>query len=261
MRTCLVADGRRHATRGALPAVVAMACLFADAAIAADSAAARGGLVPAPVPRKTREELVREWDLNHDGTIDQGEAEVAASKMRRERAALRLNSGLDPVTGRPRGEPVEEPPPDDVDSTIEPDVPEDEPATDRDERPALPGTRVPRPQLPGRKSPEANPPSSTRAGTAGSRAAADLKRQPVTGGVRAGGLPARAGYGAGVPAAPLNAGKPITPRTRATMPPANQARGGLVPTPPTGNAAAPAAAPAPRPAPPPRGPGEMFDPY
>lgn len=260
MRTRLAVDRHRRAAQGTLPAVAILTCLFVGSAGAADSAASRGGLLPTPVPRKTREELVREWDLNHDGTIDQGEAEVAASKMRRERAALRLNSGLDPVTGRPRGEPVEEPPPDDVDTTIEPDVPEDEPDTDRDERPALPGTRVPRPQLPGRSSTGAKPPSGTRAATAGSRAAADLKRQPVTGGIRAGGLPARAGYGAGVPAAPLNAGQPITPRTRATLPPANQqVRGGLVPTPPAAPPNAPAVT-APRPAPP-RGPGEMFDPY
>ncbi|MGB8853275.1 MAG: hypothetical protein WCC69_06905, partial [Pirellulales bacterium] len=73
------------------------------------SAGAAAQTTPVPVvPRKTRAELIREWDINSDGTIDIGEAEVAASRMRLERAAMRLNSGFDPVTGRPRGEPEPE---------------------------------------------------------------------------------------------------------------------------------------------------------
>ena len=254
MRTRLAADCHRRPGHGRLPAVAAMAVLFAGGAVVAEAAEPRrGGLVPAP--RKTREELVREWDLNHDGAIDPGEAELAASRMRRERAALRLNSGIDPVTGLPRGEPVEPLLPDDADAATEPEIPEEEPVTDRDERPALPGTRVPRPTPPGHKAAATTPPPTGKPATAaGSRAAADLKRQPLTGGVRAGGLPARAGYGAGVPATPLNAGQPIVPRTRGTAPPTNQARGGLVPTPP----AAPSAS---RPPLAPRGPREMYDPY
>jgi len=50
----------------------------------------------------SREELVRKWDLNSDGSIDEGEAEVARSRMRRDRAELQLKSGIDPLTGKPR---------------------------------------------------------------------------------------------------------------------------------------------------------------
>lgn len=217
--------------------------------LAAD-APSRGGLVPAP--RKTREELVREWDLNSDGTIDKGEVEVASSRMRRERAELRLNSGIDPVTGLPRGEEGLLVDPGDADLAVEPATPEDEAGEepDRDERPALPGTRVPRITVPkpGR-TPIAAQASGAVQGSAaksggmaqsggarqaaadGTRAAADLKRQPLTGGVKAGGLPARAGYGAGVPATPLNAGLPVVPKPRPATGPMTPARGGLVPAP------------------------------
>ena len=187
-----------------------------------------GGLVP--TPRKTREELVREWDLNSDGTVDKGEAEVAASRMRRERAELRLNSGIDPLTGLPRGE--KPPQPAEPVKTKDPleDTPADDAATPApaDER-RLPGTRVPRASPAGGK-PAAEPADPADRAIGGTRAAADRTRQPVTGGVRAGGLPARAGYGAGVPAAPLNAGLPIPPRTRDTLRQPQEPRGGLLPT-------------------------------
>lgn len=212
---------------------------------AADAQTPRaGGIVP--TPRKTREELVRGWDLNSDGRIDKGEAEVAASRMRRERAEMRLNSGLDPITGLPRGEsppePIEEAPREEVDEQ-EPVV--EEPADER----RLPGTRVPRSTPPGSPADEEPAAPAARA-TGGARAAADRTRQPVTGGVRAGGLPARAGYGAGVPAAPLNAGLPITPRTRPAPQQSQQSRGGLLPT------ARPAT-------PPPQPPAsrDLYDPY
>lgn len=230
--------------RSLLRVAVAVALVGAGVGRAADPPAIGGGLVP--TPRKTREERVREWDLNSDGKIDQGEAEVASSRMRRERAELRLNSGIDPVTGLPRGESLIFTDPGDADLAVEPVVPEDEPADEPepDERPALPRTRVPRSTLPDPGGAAAKPK------TGGSRAAADLKRQPMTGGVKAGGLPARAGYGTGVPAAPLNAGLPIPPKSRAAAVPPAAARGGLVPTPR-------AAAPAPRPA---RS-RDMYDPY
>ena len=92
---------RARVERGIAAALVA--AVVGAASCCADEGVTRGG-VPVSGPRKTREELVREWDLNADGRIDPGEAEVAASKMRRERAELRLNSGIDPITGRPRGE-------------------------------------------------------------------------------------------------------------------------------------------------------------
>lgn len=229
--------------------IAAVALVAGCAAFAQDTAPRGGGLVP--TPRKTREELVREWDLNSDGKIDQGEAEVASSRMRRERAELRLNSGIDPVTGLPRGEPAPAAPAADDDAPADPQPEPTEPAgKDRDDAPRLPGTRVPRPTVPGTdRSGSGAKASGQPAPTTGTRATADLKRQPVTGGVRAGGLPARAGYGAGVPAAPLNAGLPIVPRQR---PGAAAARGGLVPTP---RPASPA--PASRPT----GARDLYDPY
>lgn len=56
----------------------------------------------AQVPTASREELMRQWDINRDGKVDTGEAEIARSRMRRARNDAMLNSGTDPVTGRPR---------------------------------------------------------------------------------------------------------------------------------------------------------------
>lgn len=219
---------------GAVAAALVCAAVACDAAAFAQGTAARGGLAPAP--RKTREELVRAWDLNADGTIDKGEAEVAASRMRIERAELRLNSGLDPVTGLPRSLAAGDVDADDADLAIEPEDPVEEPskAPEADDSPALPGTRVPRPRAPTPGTPRtgARGGATTTPAEPGTRAAADRARQPLTGGVRAGGLPARAGYGAGVPAAPLNAGLPIAPRP-APVARQPQPRGGLVPAPRT----------------------------
>ena len=74
----------------------------------------RGGLVPpqrnVPGPTEVigREELVRRYDLNADGRIDESEAEMARSKMRKERAEMSRRSGLNPLTGRPRSEKANE---------------------------------------------------------------------------------------------------------------------------------------------------------
>ena len=236
---------------------VACAVLCHAAAWAADSGATRGGgLVPGA--RKTREELVRAWDLNADGTIDKGEAEVAASRMRLERAELRLNSGIDPVTGRPRGETATEGEPDDADMAVETAEPAEEPADqpDADASPTLPGQRVPRPRLP---TPGAPMPGVPRTGMqaggkptaeSGTRAAADRTRRALTGGVRAGGLPARAGYGTGVPESPRNAGLPVPQRPSPAALQLQQPRGGLVPAP------RPTLVPSSRPA----GPRDVYDP-
>lgn len=48
--------------------------------------------------------LLRKWDINGDGRIDEGEAEVARARMRRERREMQREAGNDPLTGRPRGE-------------------------------------------------------------------------------------------------------------------------------------------------------------
>jgi hypothetical protein len=53
-------------------------------------------------PPPSREELLRKWDLDRDGKVDAGETEIARSRMRRTRNEALMNSGTDPVTGRPR---------------------------------------------------------------------------------------------------------------------------------------------------------------
>ena len=50
----------------------------------------------------SREELMRKWDIDRDGKVDAGEAEVARTRMRRARNDAMMRSGIDPVTGRPR---------------------------------------------------------------------------------------------------------------------------------------------------------------
>ncbi|MEI6505393.1 MAG: hypothetical protein WCO90_05865, partial [Planctomycetota bacterium] len=84
----------------------------------------------------TREELVRKWDLDGNGTIDESEAVVARTRMRRSRLEMQLNAAIDPLTGRPRV----------TDAADEPSVAADIPPQPRRHPPAgpsLPGTRVP----------------------------------------------------------------------------------------------------------------------
>jgi len=169
---------------------------------------ARGGLARhAIVPPLTREELIRKFDLNRDGKIDQGELEVASSKMRLERAEMRLSRrGVDPVTGLSRdAEPdgldpdAAEEPPLSIDELarrlgLEP-APQDAPAA----APPTPaeGERPLQPRIFGLM-----PPSRSAAGVTepGSGAA-------LPGGVRGGGRPALPGYGSGVRPPSLNAGR------------------------------------------------------
>jgi hypothetical protein len=81
---------------------------FRPAAVVIGWAVATGPLAPAVAwsaepgtsMRMTREELHRAWDLDRNGTIDEGEAAMAASKMRRERALISQRRIIDPVTGR-----------------------------------------------------------------------------------------------------------------------------------------------------------------
>jgi hypothetical protein len=58
--------------------------------------------VAAEAPTTSREELMQKWDINRDGKVDEGEADVARSRMRRARIDAQMNSGTDPLTGRPR---------------------------------------------------------------------------------------------------------------------------------------------------------------
>jgi hypothetical protein len=189
----------------------------------------------------TRDELVRKWDLNKDGSVDEGEVEIARSKMRRERADLQMQSRVDPLTGRPRLGPKEE-----AAADPEPlfELPDSERPRSKIGKPAAGGTATAgsRPPAPGEAGADA-----ARAGAAatpqrgaggrvtsrGQSAGAD--RGVVTGGARAGGV-ARPGYGAALPQPDLNAGGlPAGPPARRPAP----ASGGLLPnlrnrpTPPT----------------------------
>jgi hypothetical protein len=113
------------------------------------SAGKTGGLVPGSGAARsglTREELVREWDLDGDGTISKPEADVARGRMRRKRLDMQLGGGIDPITGLPRSiDPAE--PADDAGSDSEPvfrlppDLSPPEPA--RQPEASLPGTRPP----------------------------------------------------------------------------------------------------------------------
>ncbi|NCA11099.1 hypothetical protein EBR56_04705, partial [bacterium] len=61
-----------------------------------------------------RDEILRRFDLDSDGKIDEAEADAARARMRRDKIEGMSNSGIDPLTGRPRnagvaGEPAAEP--------------------------------------------------------------------------------------------------------------------------------------------------------
>lgn len=166
----------------------------------------RGGLLPqrtpsSPLEPASREELVRRFDLNSDGRIDEAEAEMARSRMRRDRAEILRKSSIDPLTGRPRGAPPPELPakpadiqaaeaappaakPKDDELLLVPGRPDGTPAPARDTKPPLSAARE---DVPTRQ-----PPST------------------MTGGVRAGAPPARPGYGALAPKVDLNAGRQPT---------------------------------------------------
>lgn len=182
--------------RAAAVAVVTgwLSAMLLSGAVAADALGDRPAASPPKpvVPRKTREELIREWDIDKDGKIDIGEAEMAASRMRLERANMRLNTGFDPVTGRPRGEAVPEEEP------AEEEPKKDDPfGTADDESAAAPKKSAGR--------------TKTSGAEAASRNAARLQQQrpmPLNGGVRAGAQAARPGYGTDVPQS-LNAGIPF----------------------------------------------------
>jgi hypothetical protein len=192
----------------------------------------------------SREELVRQWDLDRNGVIDPSEAAIARERMRRGRKEMQSTMGIDPLTGRPRDEGDAAVTGDDGTPPLGPTDLAPEPTKRAKTEPALPGTRVPDapavspagkpgdpPAIDG--SPSARPRSSAAVpGTTGSppnagRGSGDgPRRQPgnagiptrpgtVTGGVRAGAPAARGGYGSLAPRTDLNAGRP---------------RGGLLPT-------------------------------
>ncbi|MFM8435402.1 MAG: hypothetical protein ACKOBP_08710 [Planctomycetia bacterium] len=173
-----------------------------------------GGLLPTrETPSvsggQTRDEMLRRFDLDADGRIDEGEAETARARMRRDKIEAVQNSGIDPLTGRlrgaPAGEAVADPPAGGDELLFPPGSPADPPRRKPDAEAEKKPTPKPAPALP-------------------------LGRQPVmTGGVRAGAPAVRPGYGATAPKQELNAGRPrepqLTPgqaRVRAGMQPAGR---------------------------------------
>ncbi|MEX0687051.1 MAG: hypothetical protein WD072_00095 [Pirellulales bacterium] len=190
-----------------------------------------GGLVPSATGPKlglTREELIRGWDLDGNGTISKSEADLARARMRRQRLEMQLGAGLDPLTGLPRGidvgdvgeeedEPLFQLPPE-----ISP------PQSRRQGDSLLPGTRPPPMTPPAAAAPALTPMPGATFGTG--RQAAPAATTPTaversgraswlpqqtrgsspTGGVRAGAPAAVPGYGSG-PWSDLNAGRPRAP--------------------------------------------------
>ena len=197
----------------------------------------------------TRDEMLRKFDLNSDGKIDEGEAERARARMRRERIEAAQQSGIDPLTGRPRAAAAA-----DNGRSAGPTA-LGGPARGGDELLLLPGT-------PGTDMPPARPRPSEKAerGPAAAeqtRVPSSVTPQPLTGGVRAGAPAVRPGYGALGPKPDLNAGRqpfvaqppngrtaaapqgrvssPTGPQTRSAVPGQPQAGGRL----PTGGRPAP----------------------
>ncbi|NCX98622.1 MAG: hypothetical protein EBX35_08615, partial [Planctomycetia bacterium] len=89
----------RYAARAA-SSLIAGVLAAATTGIAADPPAGQGG--PRPSTRAIREELLRDWDIDGNGSISKSEADVARARMRRKRFELQLGAGIDPVTGLPR---------------------------------------------------------------------------------------------------------------------------------------------------------------
>lgn len=196
------------------------------------------GSAPAQLPTPSsgttsgmsREELARSWDLDGDGTISKAEADVARTRMKRERSELQFGGGIDPVTGLPRSP---------EDEGMDDHTPGDEPEFRLPpEEPPLPPSRGPGAGLPGSRSPSLAPPmirapipstglgsipspsvprmdpsqpssavpgSPTRSSGA-SWLSPNYRGSVMTGGVRAGAPPAATGYGSG-PWSSLNAAR------------------------------------------------------
>ncbi len=244
-----------------LPSLRASTLGFAVALLAMPSAMAQvptgsNGLGTSPTTGLTREELVRRWDLDGDGTISKSEADIARARMRRQRNEMQLESGIDPVTGLPRGESPsraggDEPPPYQLPPEIPSPPPEEPgdkegvgkpkstrpkpmaellaPITTKDPVPGLP--RMPNLSSKPSDSPLPSPVERssraswlppTKTGTAG------------LGGPRAGAPPAVSGYGSNA-WSDLNAGRFRAQQHEAERSPATTAKtpttgGGLLPT-------------------------------
>lgn len=250
MRTNRYAAARAASSLGAV-VLLTLALAAAMPGIAAEPPAGRGGgLVPGGTgssTRATREELLREWDLDGNGSISKSESDVARARMRRKRLELQLGAGIDPVTGLPRAAegttPADDQAAEEPLFQLPPESPPSEPARATAE--SLPGLRAPRPQPPpvvgsqpplpqGAAAPGSQPVPAPPA-TISARASwlpPQRLAPAVTGGVRAGAPAATAGYGSGA-WSDLNAGRrassPQTPAEGTSGSPAS-GTGGLLPS-------------------------------
>lgn len=233
---------RRRAVRGRHTASEAHACWIVVAGCAALAVGAPPAAAQAPTA--SREELMRQWDVNRDGTVDASEAEIARRRMRRARSETMMNSGTDPVTGRPRvpndpvtGRPVPSPTApadrgplastaDDEGLILVPGngempgktggatVGRETPRPPRREVEGLPGTRAPAmsstipsvsPRLPGAGPQQQMGARDPRSLRPGQeQSPAGARPGIIAGGVRPG---ARPGFGAAAPTGDLNAGR------------------------------------------------------
>lgn len=194
---------RRHARLGVCRAsAIAAACCGLFAAEAWAQAPASGGRSGGLLPGRekptifggqTRDEMLRRFDLDSDGRIDEGEEQAARARMRRDKLESLQDSGLDPLTGRPRGTSAA------GKSDAVPPIGNDElifPPSN------APDARRPKPPAGAERKPAAQTAPALPPG-----------RVPViTGGVRAGAPAVRPGYGATGPKPELNAGRPREPQ-------------------------------------------------
>ena len=227
---------RRHRAVAGLTMVVLFGSLFtaiaaaqapprtrsSPAAPALPGKGASDAAAPLSSPALTREELLRRFDLNFDGKIDEAEGEIGRSKLRAERREeeerqQRERDMIDPLTGRPREEAKEtEPKRKRRIISIDDLLPRaDDSADANDANDAVPGAADPsrgggslgskeRPRSAARQMPAAPAPGNGRPGL-------------LSGGLRAGAPPARPGYGApstpptggSKSSRPLNAGRPV----------------------------------------------------
>ena len=95
-----MSTGRRRAGRGIHVVHAGCACWLVGVCWAGQAMLWPSAAAQAPSP--SRQELMRKWDIDRDGKVDASEAEIARGRMRRSRAETMMQSGTDPVTGKPR---------------------------------------------------------------------------------------------------------------------------------------------------------------
>ena len=240
-------DPRRRASLfpARVRAAVSLAGVLALAALPA-SAQSPPASRSASVAPMSREEFLRQFDLNSDGSIDASEGELARSRMRQDRAEQDRRRSIDPLTGKPRGDAGKGSSGGGsilgLDEGVDGDAAGGESAADIaariDEALERSGSRRRRTATGGSATKQSSKAGGApraglfgtgrpRGGAVNAPDAGQESDRPATGGVRAGAPAARPGYGA--PAAgnapakgkdrPLNAGRPLgTPPPGAPLP-------------------------------------------